>query len=221
MSKKLKIIPDSELANIPIKDNGEPLVFINDFVPEVVVRAPKYIRKEGKKFIKQASMLRIGVAKRLKIAQKLLPHGYKLVLRSAYRSIAIQQITYQKTFNKMRTNNPEWSLDKLKNEVSKFVAPIDIVPPHSTGGALDVSIIGPNNKQLDMGTRMGQDSDLERTRTDSNQISATAFRNRKLLTKVMSSTGFINYPTEWWHWSYGDKYWAAKLKKKHSIYSSI
>jgi D-alanyl-D-alanine dipeptidase len=24
----------------------------------------------------------------------------------------------------------------------------------------------------------------------------------------MCGAGFVNYPPEWWHWSYGDKYWA-------------
>jgi D-alanyl-D-alanine dipeptidase len=23
----------------------------------------------------------------------------------------------------------------------------------------------------------------------------------------MEGAGFVNYPTEWWHWSYGDRYW--------------
>ena len=25
---------------------------------------------------------------------------------------------------------------------------------------------------------------------------------------VLSAAGLVNYPTEWWHWSYGDRYWA-------------
>ncbi|SED95789.1 D-ala-D-ala dipeptidase [Streptomyces sp. TLI_105] len=25
---------------------------------------------------------------------------------------------------------------------------------------------------------------------------------------MLTSTGLVNYPTEWWHWSYGDRYWA-------------
>jgi len=23
----------------------------------------------------------------------------------------------------------------------------------------------------------------------------------------MEGAGFVNYPTEWWHWSYGDRDW--------------
>ncbi len=32
--------------------------------------------------------------------------------------------------------------------------------------------------------------------------------NRKILINCLERAGFINYPTEWWHWSYGDCYWA-------------
>lgn len=31
---------------------------------------------------------------------------------------------------------------------------------------------------------------------------------RELLAGVLTPAGLVNYPTEWWHWSYGDRYWA-------------
>jgi hypothetical protein len=34
----------------------------------------------------------------------------------------------------------------------------------------------------------------------------------------MGSAGFINYSTEWWHWSYGDRYWALITKADSAIY---
>ena len=24
----------------------------------------------------------------------------------------------------------------------------------------------------------------------------------------LTAAGLVNYPTEWWHWSFGDRYWA-------------
>jgi D-alanyl-D-alanine dipeptidase len=29
-----------------------------------------------------------------------------------------------------------------------------------------------------------------------------------LLVTAMTSVGFVNYAHEWWHYSYGDRYWA-------------
>ncbi len=39
-------------------------------------------------------------------------------------------------------------------------------------------------------------------------ISRTARANRDILTRALSAAGLVNYPTEWWHWSFGDCYWA-------------
>jgi D-alanyl-D-alanine dipeptidase len=121
--------------------------------------------------------------------------------------------------NALKKKHLDWSMEKLKLETSKCVAPLDIVPPHSTGGAIDISIIGPDGRQLDMGSRLGRFT--EKTYTGSNKIPLEARKNRSLLINVMTNFGFINYPTEWWHWSYGDQYWAAALKKKYSIYGGI
>jgi D-alanyl-D-alanine dipeptidase len=36
----------------------------------------------------------------------------------------------------------------------------------------------------------------------------------------MRATGFVNYPTEWWHWSYGDRYWAYALGKRIAFFGA-
>jgi hypothetical protein len=35
------------------------------------------------------------------------------------------------------------------------------------------------------------------------------------------SAGLVNYPTEWWHWSYGDRYWALLTGADHAIYGPV
>ncbi|MFF7443167.1 M15 family metallopeptidase [Streptomyces sp. NPDC008122] len=49
-------------------------------------------------------------------------------------------------------------------------------------------------------------------------LSDRARRNRDLLARTMGDAGFINYPAEWWHWSYGDRYWALITKADSAIY---
>jgi D-alanyl-D-alanine dipeptidase len=39
-------------------------------------------------------------------------------------------------------------------------------------------------------------------------LPAEARHNREVMAAALSEAGFVNYPTEWWHWSYGDRYWA-------------
>jgi len=36
----------------------------------------------------------------------------------------------------------------------------------------------------------------------------------------MEDQGFVNYPYEWWHYSYGDKYWGY-VKNKTAIYDTV
>jgi D-alanyl-D-alanine dipeptidase len=38
--------------------------------------------------------------------------------------------------------------------------------------------------------------------------SAQARANRAVLGSALTAAGLVNYPTEWWHWSFGDRYWA-------------
>ena len=36
----------------------------------------------------------------------------------------------------------------------------------------------------------------------------------------MESTGFVNYPYEWWHFGYGDRYWAYAEDEPAAIYGA-
>ena len=59
------------------------------------------------------------------------------------------------------------------------------------------------------------------SRTDSQKISPEAQTNRKIMGDVLTKVGFVNYPTEYWHWSYGDRYWAYHKKEPYALYRSI
>jgi D-alanyl-D-alanine dipeptidase len=52
-------------------------------------------------------------------------------------------------------------------------------------------------------------------------ISTEAKKNRIFLKDALERVGLVNYYTEWWHWSYGDKYWAYCLKNNYAIYGPI
>ncbi len=212
-------IPDKKIVEIPVKDNGEEMIHINHICSEIKINIADYIKKEGKKYSNESCLVRKSVASKLKLAQSFLPSNYNLVVRCGYRPLNIQKKRYDWMYNKLKNKNPYWDSKKFRNETSKCIAPIDIIPPHSTGGAVDLTILDSNDKQLDMGTKLGEFN--EKTYTDSNKISSKSSKNRDLLISVMSKAGFINYPTEWWHWSYGDRYWAAVSNKKYSIYSGV
>tara|TARA_B100000965_G_C19363046_1_gene656868 strand:- start:281 stop:586 length:306 start_codon:yes stop_codon:yes gene_type:complete len=92
---------------------------------------------------------------------------------------------------------------------------------HPTGGAIDITLVN-DGIEVDMGTEFNDvPTEPENlTYLYSTYISDTAKANRKILIDCMEKVGFVNYPTEWWHWSYGDCYWAF-LNNCHGLYSPV
>ena len=216
----MDFISDAELEKIPIKDNGEEMIMLEES-SWLKFEIGTYISEEGENYVRMAKKVRSSVAEKLKRASLNLPRGFMFLLRCGYRPLELQKKIYMRRFNELKKEHFDWSDEKIKEETSKFVAPVDKnnVPPHSTGGTVDISIIDESGEKLDMGTRFGDFTD--KANTYSEDISEEARRNRKMLINVLSKEGFVNYPLEWWHWSYGDRYWAAELKKEFAIYGSV
>ena len=101
------------------------------------------------------------------------------------------------------------------------MAPLDVAP-HPAGAAVDLTLIDGDGNELDMGTEFdAMPADVEeKTFTDSSRISQLQRLNRSNLTRVLSTVGMVNYPSEWWHWSYGDKYWAF-MKGGTALYGPV
>jgi len=43
---------------------------------------------------------------------------------------------------------------------------------------------------------------------------------KRLLFNIMIEEGFTNYPVEWWHYDYGNQFW-AKIKGVNAIYGRV
>lgn len=46
--------------------------------------------------------------------------------------------------------------------------------------------------------------------THADNIGDEARSHRDILGTALTAVGLVNYPTEWWHWSHGDRYWVLK-----------
>ena len=73
---------------------------------------------------------------------------------------------------------------------------------HNYGCAVDLTICYSDGKLMDMGTDF--DAFSERAHYDSQEISAEAKKNRKLLRDIMLANDFTPYDNEWWHFNYKD-----------------
>lgn len=217
MNKDILLISDPSVLAIPIQENGEPLVDLlkiqNLFVD--------VSRNNVQKLSTSISMVRKTVADMLLDTQSRLPEGYKLMVKEGHRDIKTQAKIFANYSDYLMKDNPALTKEELYREASKYVAPPEIVPPHSTGGAVDLTLMTPDGKEIDMGTRFNADpleSDFSNY-TDA-EIPTEIREKRNILIHAMESVGFVNYPTEWWHWSYGDRYWAKMKGKSFAIYGT-
>ena len=69
---------------------------------------------------------------------------------------------------------------------------------HNLGLAVDLTLIGGNGQELDMGTPFDTFSPAAHTVNAAGEVAS----NRRLLVLLMQAEGFTNYDKEWWHFTY-------------------
>lgn len=224
MKIEVKTLSDPAITQILIEESQEPLVDLRD-QSEILFGSPPE-RPDNSCYTK----VRKSVYERLCEAQKLLPDGMRICLYEGWRSLALQD----ELFRAMHVNNkiihPEMTEAELFKETTKLVSPVKLldgspnIPPHSTGGAVDVYLVSSDGKSLDMGMKVDQwmqDKNGLLSQTNSDFISEEAHKNRSCMSMALSKAGFVNYPYEYWHWSYGDRFWAYHKKMSAAIYGSV
>lgn len=214
--KKIILISDPRVLEIPIDEIGDPLVDLHNY-PEIIIDNRK--SKDSDSYFR---VRKIIVEKLIEISNNL-GNGLRPLVIEGYRPLSLQSKYFTGHSKNLELAHPDWDKEKIYNEASKFVAPPDIIPPHSTGGAVDVTLVKDDGTELDMGTRINinpEESD-NACFTFASNIAESAKKNRQILIDSMSKSGFVNYPTEWWHWSYGDRYWAFVNKEKRALFGVL
>ncbi len=217
--------------HIPIEDCGEPLVSIP--LEKFAVQLPHPYEKLGAEYEdKSPYCLRKGVLEALEMAQFLLNKsypGWKLKLYDAYRPIGVQQFMVDYTFDSL-LKEYGWEYysisaqqrQKLWEQVYQlWAAPITdpaTPPPHSTGAAVDLTLVDQTGKTLAMGGEIDELS--PRSHPDyyanSRKLPEKQYhRYRQVLNQVMTNVGFLRHPEEWWHFSLGDQMWAWLYNQKN------
>jgi len=126
--------------------------------------------------------LRLKTVEALISANKdFMKKGYKIKLFDCYRPLSIQKKMWE------IVSNPEYVADPKKGSI------------HNRGGAVDISIIDANGKEINMGTPF----DFFGIQAGHNytKLSKEVLSNRKYLKKVMTKNGFNSFDFEWWHYN--------------------
>jgi len=194
------LMADPRVAAVPVRECGEPLI---DVRSSLLVDPRKH--RDSDTF----HHLRAGVLERLVKAQAHLPGGLRFLVVEGYRPPDLQRRYFDEYAERLRAEHPGWPDERLRSAASRWVSPPEIAP-HSAGAAVDLTLADADGRELDLGTPMNatpEDSDGA-CYTDAAGVGEQARTHRRILGRALVSEGFVNYPTEWWHWSFGDRYWA-------------
>ncbi|MEB3190857.1 MAG: M15 family metallopeptidase [Snowella sp.] len=220
-------------SKIPIQDCGEPLVPIA--LENICLEDPApYVFLGADYQGKSPYCLRTGVLTALAQAQDNLSQcqpGWKIKVFDAYRPIAVQQFMVDYTFGQILARD-KLTLEQLseaqRQQILEEVYQIWAIPshdpatppPHSTGAALDITLIN----ELGQAVAMGGEIDELSPRSQPNfyqqatdQEAQIYHYHRCLLNDLMESVGFLRHPGEWWHFSLGDQLWAWQYNQRNAI----
>ncbi|GAA1383979.1 M15 family metallopeptidase [Catellatospora chokoriensis] len=193
------LLSDPAIAAIEVAENHEPLVDLRT-VPTLRID-PRLADPAG-----AYAHVRAGLAERLVKAQALLPRQLRLLVVEGYRPLALQVEYFEARVAKLRPHHPDRDETWLQRQASTYISPPHVAP-HVAGAAVDLTLATDDGHELWLGTEVN-DSDTTACHTDSPRITPEAAELRQVLGDVLRAAGLVNYPTEWWHWSYGDRYWA-------------
>ncbi len=206
---------------IPIVECGEPLVPIP--LDKFGLELPHPYQKLGAPY-REASpyYLRQTVLAQLTTAQNYLQEqypGWRIQIFDAYRPVEVQQFMVDRTFDRViaaQNLNPTTLSDAEREAIWQEVYQLWAVPslnpltppPHSTGAAIDVTLIDATGYPVDMGSPIDELSPRSHPDYYANCSDQPYHTNRSLLHSVMLAAGFRRNPKEWWHFSMGDQMWA-------------
>ena len=170
----------------------------------------------------QIKLIRTYIYNLLKNAQKHLPQGYHFVVYEAYRPMESQIKLWDGVVSEQKKKHPEMDVNS-----EEFIALCDIFAAnpyrqgsgHQSGASVDISLIDDAGREYDMGgTVRGFDETAD---FDCPNISPEGRKNREILRDALSKSGLVNYPSEWWHYSFGDRLWARLTGSKLAIFGKL
>ncbi|MGH2412790.1 MAG: M15 family metallopeptidase, partial [Microcystaceae cyanobacterium] len=147
--------------------------------------------------------------------------GWRIKIFDAYRPLEVQRFMVNYTFSlvvqKQGSIVEQLSLEQ-RQDIWKQVYQIWAIPssnsatppPHSTGAAIDITLVDEQGKTIYMGGEIDELSPRSQPyyyANSTNKKEKEYHQKRELLNEIMEASGFRRHPGEWWHFSLGDQMW--------------
>ena len=224
-------------SSVPIQENLEELVALP---PELQCLEPHPYAALGAPYGAGLSPFRLrqGVVDRLLQAQVTLQRHqaqWRFAVFDAWRPVAVQAFMVNHAIREecqRRGVDPSQDspgLRQLIADVGRFWAPpsesANTPPPHSTGGAVDLTLADAQGLELAMGGAIDAIGPISEplhyaamAEQEPGSREALWHRRRLALTQAMQAAGFAQHPNEWWHFSWGDQLWAWRTGAAQACY---
>ncbi|MDI9312835.1 MAG: D-alanyl-D-alanine dipeptidase [Limnohabitans sp.] len=126
--------------------------------------------------------LRKNTAEALIKANKLfLRKGYRIKFFDCYRPLDVQKKMWA------IVSDPNYVANPARGSI------------HNRGGAVDITLVDKNNKEVDMGTPF--DFFGDKSSHSFKELDKKVLKNRELLKEIMLKSGFESLDSEWWHYT--------------------
>jgi len=214
--------------SVPINECHQQLVSIDELVNDRVLFKAEFNKKGIPGAIK-TGYVREQVADLLLLALKALPSGYSFLIYDAWRPFSVQKYLFDNYVKELLKSHvkQEYEIIKMAEEfVSRPSLDKNKPSPHFTGGAVDLTIIDDQGTTFEIENKYGIESHTryyEEKLENGMELSSQEMYyciNRRILYNSMVSSGFTNYPNEWWHYDFGNQFWGFATKKT-AIYGLV
>ncbi len=203
--------------HISINETNDPLVDLSEFP---FVLEPSYYN-QGISPTNQM-MIRRKVVEKLSNIQSGFDGQYRFKIWDGHRPRSVQDAIYTDYWQRLKAEHEDWSDDQLHHATEQFVTRATSqkrIPPHATGGAIDLTLVDGNGNELDMGTvfdHFGSEAEPFYFKDDTEHTAV--HKNRMLLRDAMLKEGFTPDDDEWWHFDYGNQTWAVRAGAESALF---
>lgn len=213
--------------SIPIKECGESLVNVEGKHHKIHVH-PYYFSQAMPTALDSVYVRETVLSKLIAVAESLPSHIH-LLLWDGWRPLTVQQALYDDYVQKLTYEYPKLSLERLQHMALDFVSRPSKEPTapstHATGGSIDLTLCNASGYPLNLGTAFDDFSERANTRfleekyakTSMSHTELQALKFRRLLFDAMTSEGFTSFLNEWWHYDFGNQWW-AKIRGEDSAF---
>jgi D-alanyl-D-alanine dipeptidase len=164
--------------------------------------------------------IRPVIIQKIQQALEILPLDKGLMIFESYRPRSRQLVLWNNINAQLKAENPDITEPELTQRAENFVAnPYGFGSGHQAAVAIDITLCELDGTELDMGTAV-QEFNI-RTETAYANLPADIKAHRQLLKSTLEQVGLINYPPEWWHYSYGDRLWAEVTGRDFAFFAPV